>query len=1810
MSLEKRLNKFMADTNVKSYKQPSSVPNTNDLEERFKTMFSDAQKEYKEREYKTTKQEPKLTSSVQPKYFDSFSVLSTHPTFTMPSYNWVAPADKARRSSADLWNKTQSKILSQKQSYDSRKNTFDRQPSINFGEGDPSPQMDTSESYMAFNPRAFSKDIAKTKGKDNAFVNSILKPAMASYHQQKRSDLIGEKTFEKVGDYGLIDYNEQKAKDYEYKPNKSLIGRGVQGVSGVVGQQAANMLSKEFFAGLAADMLGAGGYGSKIALAKNSFDAQAGQLYDDLVQQGVDPGAAYSAAGIGGGINAALELAQLDELAKGAKTVLGKGSQKVTQELAEKGTKAALKQGLKSWGKETAEEQLQENVSMMAEDWARRKSGLSGYSAKDYLNRNLETLPENAMTMALLGAPNTVGTIGRAKSGHFDVNRNDNANSRTTQEEVKANAFSGELDTNNVEPKLTEEPARAIQPKEPINTLSADDLDAIQTKNLDTFSKIGNKLNVEVEFFSGNPNQNGIYRDGKVMININSPRAMENTFAHEVYHFLRAQDRNEKLNTFENFLLNNSATLLKNDSPQNAIENKVAEYRQYGVDLTLYDAKEEVFAEAVGRLFDDEKAIQHLYKTDRNLFQRMYDWIVHTISKIGKDADTKLLMDAQRKFVVAMQESSGVLRENAEQNDMNAFIGNDKIGLRAYETDYPNISGSKLIDKFKADFAEMFDNQNVQVDIKGKKVRIVTDENTIGENIYKNIEHYNSKYEDPKNIVRSKYQSDLADILETAEYVNTADKRGIPPKNKNHEGVDFIHTFVNTVNLGGTPTDIVFTIFQHNDGTYSLYYVNPIINWKESKKLKKALADKGNSLNALNATDVDGAVTNAFSNDSVTRDIQTVNTQSEKYSFDDGTTPPMNFEYAIDSPSRQQKVRSVFETASESGRVAPEIRENILQNIKDKASSVMYDVVSNKETINKAKRILETQGVEQTQAAIEHKIATNQILSLDDLAIAIGMVEHYSQIGDLEKSEELIADLAVIGTETGRKVQILSLLKKQTPQGALLTVEKKLQRINSRLKTDQQITLSDNAKADILSSKVGTEDLKRAVANTEAEIYEKMPSTWWDKWNAWRYLSMLGNPKTHIRNIVGNLFFTAQKAQKDIFGAVAESMIAKTNPTIERTKTLAPVDKNLKAVANQLFIEYKDELTGDGKENANLHQRVFKTKALEKARKLNSKILEAEDVFFLQGHFKQSLTKFLKANKVKAEDIANIVVDRQGKRMAQMKQLTGDKAAILDKGIQYAIEEAQKATFRDRNQIASVISMAKTRNKYLQMGVDSLFPFTKTPLNIMRRGYEYSPLGVVEGFRKLYQKAKGDDVTTADIIDAFAVSASGTTTVFALGMALAQAGFVTGNEEDDEKQINDLENNQNYALQIGDYSFTLDWAAPLSLPFFLGVEAYNVMQGKSAGEGAIRLTDSITKLSDPMINMSMLQGLNRSFNEIKYAKTNAEAVGNVVATNISGYINQGVPTFMGQIARSMDDVRRTKYVDKNSFIPRMAQQFKNDVQSKVPYWSQKAPAYIDPFGREQKTGDIFFRVAQNMLLPGFLNKKESNAVTQELRNLYEYTGDKSVLPKKAERQIDGKYGKKFTAKEYEAYNKTRGQKTETLLTELVSDQGYKQMTENERARMVENVYQYSKALADNKHLGKPLEKRFAEIEHLEKDGMKYTDIATADLFRKQFKEATSGDKVEAAKLNPFRNLSLKGEKREKYILSQMSDSAQRKYKHLKARGVSDPDTYFITYMVATSQSGEDRTKEEKVRDLMRLGYAEGQAWAIYSILNSTSKKWQ
>ena len=75
----------------------------------------------------------------------------------------------------------------------------------------------------------------------------------------------------------------------------------------------------------------------------------------------------------------------------------------------------------------------------------------------------------------------------------------------------------------------------------------------------------------------------------------------------------------------------------------------------------------------------------------------------------------------------------------------------------------------------------------------------------------------------------------------------------------------------------------------------------------------------------------------------------------------------------------------------------------------------------------------------------------------------------------------------------------------------------------------------------------------------------------------------------------------------------------------------------------------------------------------------------------------------------------------------------------------FAIREAQEATFRDSNTLSEWVSRIGRRAdtpKAVRAAAEGIMPFRKTPANILVRAEEYSPLGLINNAVAVARKAK------------------------------------------------------------------------------------------------------------------------------------------------------------------------------------------------------------------------------------------------------------------------------------------------------------------------------------------------------------------------------------------------------------------------------------------------------------------------------------
>ena len=743
------------------------------------------------------------------------------------------------------------------------------------------------------------------------------------------------------------------------------------------------------------------------------------------------------------------------------------------------------------------------------------------------------------------------------------------------------------------------------------------------------------------------------------------------------------------------------------------------------------------------------------------------------------------------------------------------------------------------------------------------------------------------------------------------------------------------------------------------------------------------------------------------------------------------------------------------------------LREDAAQG---KFSHIAY---SDEAALKKAEITIEANGWEQALADYKAQINAGKV-SKDNTVMGIALYNNAVNSGDYATALDIASLMVKNSTNTAQSLQAMRILNKLSPECKLYLAAKSVETIEEDLNEKYK----DN-KADIHVDKVlydeygkalrsGDEDgIKTAWAKIEQSVAQQIDATWYEKLNNFRYLAMLGNPRTHVRNIVGNAFFVPVRAVKNTIAYGLENVAdSKVNGGIERSKAMLNRNNaNDVALIKYAMTDYEavqETVLSGGKyvdtfQGIDKKRTIYKTKILEAARKGNSNLLDAEDAWFCKPAYANALAKWYKANGITAEQL----------NTGKVPENTIIKAQAV------AIKEAQKATYRDTNRFSAMVSrLGKVDNKIASALIEGVLPFKKTPANILVRAVEYSPVGLIKSLavdtKKVKAYVNGDvenGMSPAQFIDDVSAGVTGTALV-GLGVLLASWGLFSGSPGDDDKQnkFDELGGSQNYALNIGGLSITLDWLAPESMPLFVGVELYNSLSGKSEDNGFVQnLMSSVMSLSTPMFEMSMLQSVNDLFDNLAYIKQGQGSF-KIVTSMATNYISQYFPTLFGQVERAFgENQRETTYIDRNSNVGSELQYMWGKIANKIPLYDFSQIPYIDAWGRTEETGNLFERVLNNFVNPAYVKKERSTEIDGELKRLYDL-GETSVYPSRAKTntKINGEY---LTAEEYVKYATVKGQTSYDLATKIINSSTYSRASDAEKAYMLSYVYKYADHIA-------------------------------------------------------------------------------------------------------------------------------------------------
>ena len=776
----------------------------------------------------------------------------------------------------------------------------------------------------------------------------------------------------------------------------------------------------------------------------------------------------------------------------------------------------------------------------------------------------------------------------------------------------------------------------------------------------------------------------------------------------------------------------------------------------------------------------------------------------------------------------------------------------------------------------------------------------------------------------------------------------------------------------------------------------------------------------------------------------------------------------------MEVPKTDPYGRRVSETAANlyGAEITPDETADQIQELIT-IGALGFDTKTNKQMLSEAADAIKKDGLSASERKVNEAVFKGKAKD-SDIAKAMLLYNAYAnRKGEAAqaKAAELMVDLATMANDAGRRLQLFSLIRKMTPHGQLMTVQNGVQRsvdrINSKRsrRNQAEVTIPQELADEYLEAarrdlQEQTEDSAAAKEAVEEAIHKaaaaQIDASPMEKLNAWRYMAMLGNAKTQIRNIAGNAAFRPMASVKRAVGAVIEQAFVEQE---NRTKSILGVGQDARALldwakedakgqAAQQLLSYSG-LTGDSARDAIQEERqIFDTAWLETVRKTVQAVPEHFDMIFKSREYTYSLASFVKARGYSSADLTSNRVPED----------------VLDAARTYAAQEALKATFNDHNTVSDFLSRRFKGNnsfeKAANMLVEGIMPFRRTPANILVRGIEYSPANVARSVWNLSTKVRSGEMSAATAIDQMASGLTGTAAMV-LGYALASGIFgirLRGKiEDEDEKRMG----HQQYAIEIGDRSYTVDWLAPVNIPLFVGANCYESGQKESV-DWFSAAVDSAGSAFEPMLELSCLSSLNDIFQSAKYAEEGTE-LWSAVASAATSYVTQFIPTLFGQVEQATESEKQIAYSDADTSVGRSIEKTIGRMTQRIPGVDLFQAKKYDAWGNEVETSTAF----QSFFNPSYTGDISNDPIDAEIARLNKAQGA-NVSPSLPSQTIsyllgDGKTREKrrLTSDEYETLCRVQGQNQRRLVEEIINSDDYAALSGEEKAQAIRFAYDYA-----------------------------------------------------------------------------------------------------------------------------------------------------
>jgi len=403
------------------------------------------------------------------------------------------------------------------------------------------------------------------------------------------------------------------------------------------------------------------------------------------------------------------------------------------------------------------------------------------------------------------------------------------------------------------------------------------------------------------------------------------------------------------------------------------------------------------------------------------------------------------------------------------------------------------------------------------------------------------------------------------------------------------------------------------------------------------------------------------------------------------------------------------------------------------------------------------------------------------------------------------------------------------------------------------------------------------------------------------------------------------------------------------------------------------------------------------------------RLLTAEDAFFKAVAARQELSAIAWDRLTK--DPAFNALDVNDQVLAVNRFIANPPKDAMDVAVKYADE----LTFN--KQLGAVGDSIQTMVNKVP-ALQFIVPFVRTPINIVKYGFEHTPLVVLNpNYRNLTGQAK-------DL--AIAKAATGSTLM--LGMyGLAQDGVITGSGPQDPAELMRLKETgwQPYSVKVGDTFVPYERIQPLGMLLGLAADMQYMMdeipqaadaRGLFTKDGEISAADmyaayGIHIFMENVVNSTFTTQINNLFEALN------DPTGNKVDNFINSFAGSMVPNIVADVAKAVDPTIRS------------AEGPMDAIKARIPGMSQDLPAARNWAGQERvrEQGPV-----EQMISPfQTTTEKQDKAIREVARLNYSMP----MVPK-----IIG--NKQLSPEQRELFAAVAGQYRYNNITKVVNSPGY------------------------------------------------------------------------------------------------------------------------------------------------------------------------